>query len=89
MNRFAPTLRRRSPSDKLISSGGVHGYVQAVLVPELATLLVMEDMEVDVADARRVLKESAELGNMLNEELEDEGIRDQVDGEGEPHINET
>ena len=42
----------------------------------MATLLVMDDLKVDPDEARRVLRESAELGNIVNEELEDEGIKD-------------
>jgi len=77
MSRFASKLRRLAASDKLISSGGVSGFVQAVLVPELAVLLVMDDLNVDLERAREVLRDSAEIGNLLNEE-EDEHIRDPV-----------
>ena len=77
MSRFASKLRRRAASDKLISSGGVSGYVQAVLVPELAVLLVMDDLNVDQDRAREVLRESSDIGNLLNEE-EDELIKDPV-----------
>lgn len=75
MARFAPKLRRLAASDKLIASGGVSGYVQAVLVPELAVLLVMDDMNVDQDEAREILRGSIDLGNLLNEE-EDELIID-------------
>ena len=75
MSRFASKLRRLAASDKLISSGGVSRYVQAVLVPELAVLLVKDDMKVDEEKAREVLRESVEIGNLLNEE-EDEIIMD-------------
>ena len=75
MTRFASKLRRLSTSDKLISSGGVSGYVQAVLVPELAVLLVMDDMSIDQEKAREMIRDSAEIGNLVNEE-EDEVIKD-------------
>ena len=39
---FSEAIRKRAGSDRLIASGGVSGYVQAVLVPELR-LLVLED----------------------------------------------
>lgn len=85
MTSFAPKIRRLAASDKLVSSAGVAGYVQAVLAPELALRLVMEDMGADEEEARTVLRESAEVGNLLNEE-EDEVIRDAegelVEGEG-------
>ena len=77
MARFASKLRRLAATDKLISSGGVTSYVQAVLVPELAVLLVMDDLGVDPERAREVLRESIDVGNLLNEE-EDEHIRDPV-----------
>ena len=75
MSRFARKLRRLAASDKLISSGGVSRYVQAVLVPELAVLLIKDDMKVDEEKAREVLRDSVDIGNLLNEE-EDEIITD-------------
>ena len=75
MSNFASKLRRRSSADNLVSARGVTNYVRAVLVPELATLLVMDDMKIDAEKARKVLQDSVELGNFLNEE-EDETIKD-------------
>ena len=75
MSNFASKLRRRSSIDNLVSARGVTNYVRAVLVPELATLLVMDDMKVDAEKARKVLQDSVELGNFVNEE-EDEVIKD-------------
>lgn len=75
MSTFASRLRRRCSTDSLISSRGISNYVQAVLVPELATLLVMDDLKVDAEKARKALQDSIELGNFLNEE-EDEMIKD-------------
>lgn len=75
MSKFSPKLRRLAASDKLISSSGVTGYVQAVLVPELAVMLVKEDMSVeDDERAREILRESVEIGDLLNEE-EDEVVQ--------------
>ncbi len=82
MSRFASKLRRLAASDKLISSAGVSRYVQAVLVPELAVLLVMDDMKIDEEKAREVLRDSVEIGNLLNEE-EDEIITDPTPEERE------
>ncbi len=79
MTSFAPKVRRLAATDKLIASAGVAGYVQAVLAPELAVMLVMEDMRVDEDEARAILRNSKEIGDLLNEE-EDEMIRDE-DGE--------
>ena len=82
MSRFANKLRRLSVSDKLISSGGVSRYVQAVLVPELAVLLTRDDMKVDEEKAREILRDSVDIGNLLNEE-EDEMITDPAPKERE------
>jgi len=54
--------------------------VQAVLVPELAVLLVKEDMGVDDEEARGILQESIEIGDLLNEE-EEEVINGKVAGD--------
>lgn len=72
MSKFSPKLRRLAASDRLISSSGVTGYVQAVLVPELAVMLVKEDLGVDDDErAREILRESVEIGDLLNEEEEE------------------
>lgn len=68
---FSAAIRTRAGSDRLIASGGVSGYIQAVLVPELATRLVMDDMRVGEAGAREVLAESIEIGELLNEQEQD------------------
>ena len=75
VSKFNSKIRRLAASDKLISAGGVSRYVQAVLVPELAVLLVMDDMKVDDEKAREVIRDSVDIGNLLNEE-EDEMITD-------------
>lgn len=76
MLRFAGKIRRLASSDSLISTGGVSGFVQAVLVPELAVMLVQADMNIDDEEkAREILRNSVEIGHMLNEE-EDELIQD-------------
>ena len=53
-------------------SGGVSGFVQAILVPELAISLVMEDLKTNSADkVADVIVNSAELGELLHPESED------------------
>ncbi|KAL9579025.1 MAG: hypothetical protein Q9203_006874 [Teloschistes exilis] len=76
MSHFASRIRRLASSDKLVSTGGVAGFVQAVLAPELAVMVVKDDMKVDDEQAREILRESSEVGNLLNEE-EDEIIKDE------------
>ncbi|KAL9598902.1 MAG: hypothetical protein Q9219_004167 [cf. Caloplaca sp. 3 TL-2023] len=75
MSKFASQIRRLASTDKLVSAAGVSGFVQAVLAPELAVMLVKDDMHVDDEQARVVLEESADIGHLLNEE-EDETIKD-------------
>ncbi|KAL8947000.1 MAG: hypothetical protein Q9222_006671 [Ikaeria aurantiellina] len=80
MSKFASRIRRLASTDKLVSAGGVSGFVQAVLAPELAVMLVKDDMNVDEEQARVILKESSEIGHLLNEE-EDEVIKDMEERE--------
>lgn len=82
MLKFASRIRKRGGSDPLVSAGGVAGFVQAVLAPELAVMLVRDDMSVDEERARVILSESSEIGNLLNEE-EDELIRDAAEKDAE------
>lgn len=65
---FSPLLRERAPRDKLISARGYTGFVQSVLVPELAVKLVQEDMSIGVDEARKVLQDSRAVGEVLNDE---------------------
>ncbi len=41
------------------------------MVPELAAQLVREDLKVSVVRAREIAAESAELGDLLNPEIEE------------------
>jgi hypothetical protein len=78
VRHFADELRDLAVSDSLIGAsgvaGGVSGFVQAVLVPEVAVALVQEDMKVNEKRAREILKESLELGELLNEEAHEEVV---------------
>lgn len=49
-----------------MNQAGVVGYTQAVLVPELAIRLIKEDMGVDDASARNIMRESINLGEKMN-----------------------
>jgi len=70
LSELAPRIRTLAGSDRLIASaGGVSGYVQSVLVSELATRLVMQDMDVSEERARQVLEESGEIGELVNEDV--------------------
>lgn len=81
-SNFASKLRRRAPTDKAISTGGVAAYIQSVLAPELAVLLVMDDMKTDAENARAILKDSTDIGNLVNEEEDD--VIDIVEIEEDP-----
>ena len=58
-----------SNSNRLIRTTGVSDFVITVLVPELAVMLVKEDMKVCDKTARQVLQESASFGEMLHEDI--------------------
>jgi len=71
IDKFSSQLRRIAVTDRLVAARGVTGYVQNVLVPELAVRLICEDMSLEVEEARQVMRESVGLGDLLNEEVED------------------
>jgi hypothetical protein len=75
MAKFSPVLRRIAVTDRLVSARGVTGYVQSVLVQELAARLIQEDMAVGIEEARLVLEDSVSLGDLLNEELAEVVLR--------------
>jgi hypothetical protein len=60
---------RRAAEDPLLRMVGVGAYVVTVLVPELAVMLIKEDMKVDDETARQILQKSAGLGEMLHEDV--------------------
>jgi hypothetical protein len=64
---FGPELRRRAVSDGLIHASGLIYYVVTVLVPELAVMLIQEDMKVCDETARQILQLSAHLGETLHD----------------------
>ncbi|KAL3432386.1 RTC4-like domain-containing protein [Aspergillus tetrazonus] len=64
--RYARKLRRLAAEDHIVNQAGVVGYTQAVLVPELAIRLIKEDMGVDDASARNIMRESINLGEKMN-----------------------
>lgn len=53
-----------------------------MLAPELAVLLVMDDMKTDAENARDILKDSTDIGNLVNEEEDD--VIDIVEPEEDP-----
>ncbi|KAJ4287276.1 hypothetical protein N0V90_012674 [Kalmusia sp. IMI 367209] len=65
-------IREIAAKDPVVGRSGFAVFLQAVLVPELTTLLVMEDKQVGKCMAYEIVKESAELGTLLHEEVDDE-----------------
>lgn len=90
MREFTPLLKKRAIKDRLMAARGVTGFVQSVLVPELTVLLIMEDMNTAIDEARRVLKESAEIGELVHEEIRDVILRKAEDsGEDDEECGEN
>ena len=71
IRKHSSLLRERAVKDRVVSARGYGHYVQAVLVPELASLLIAEDMEVSPEVARNVMEESIKVGELLNEDVAD------------------
>ncbi|KAI1469921.1 RTC4-like domain-containing protein [Daldinia caldariorum] len=71
IRNLSSVVRKRAVEDRLVSARGYTGYVQAVLVPELAVRLIMEDMSVSEEDARSIMLESIEVGELLYEDSGD------------------
>ena len=63
---FSRQLRK----DPLLRIVGVGAYIETVLVPELAVMLIKEDMKVDDDEtARQILQKSTDLGETLHEDV--------------------
>lgn len=69
---LSDVIREVAAKDPVVGRSGFAMFVQAVLVPELTLLLVMEDNDVGKAVAEGLVRESGELGTMLHEEIDDE-----------------
>lgn len=67
--RFSVVVRRLATTDELIKTAGVAGYTQSVLVPELAVLMVKDDMKVNDEEARRIMRESMDIGARVHPDL--------------------
>lgn len=83
MKHFTELIQKRMMEDRLMSARGWTPYVQSVLVPEVAVLLIKEDMHVDIERAREILNESVGLGELLNEEIRDVVTKRVADSEDE------
>ncbi|OSS49768.1 hypothetical protein B5807_06023 [Epicoccum nigrum] len=59
-------------TDAVVQTSGPATFVQAVMVPEVAVRLIMEDLECDREQAEEVRERTLEMGVLLHEEVEDE-----------------
>jgi len=86
IREFSGLLSQRSLEDPLMSKRGTTAFVQSVIVPEVAVQLIMKDMSIDDVEARDVVVESANFGELVNEEIRDvvvervENSKDDDDG---------
>ena len=71
-DHFGPHIQSIAGIDSQIATYGVTTYAREVLVPEMAMMLVKEDMGVDDAELCRILEESSEIGELLNDDGDDE-----------------
>lgn len=71
MHEFTPLLKYRAPLDRLIAARSAAAFVDSVVVPEVTVLLIKEDMNVSDEEARTILTESSEMGDLVNEEIKD------------------
>lgn len=88
MHKFTTLLKKRMVEDELMSARGFTPYVQSVLVPEIASRLIMNDMKVSLERAREILSESTEVGELLNEEIRDVVKKTVSDSEDEDENDE-
>ncbi|USP77158.1 hypothetical protein yc1106_04432 [Curvularia clavata] len=75
--------------DGVVQASGIAAFVQAVMVPEAAVLLIMEDCKVGREEAEGIREETYEMGLLVHEEIEDEVVRrpeDESDEENEYQI---
>lgn len=88
---FSKLIRKRAPLDKRISGRGYTGFVQSVLVPELAVRLIQEDLSLGADQARLVMEESRIVGEILNDERRhsQSQARRQVDEETQDEQDES
>lgn len=71
IDHFSSYIRSIASADNLIAACSIALYVQEVLVPEIAVLLIKQDTSVNNAEARAILGESTEIGEILNEGEDD------------------
>lgn len=68
LREFETEFPERQVDDRLFRGVGTADYVTGVLVPELAVMLIKEDMNVGDERARQILQESRHVGETLHGE---------------------
>jgi hypothetical protein len=56
-------------TDGLMLTIGIYHFVKAVLVPELAVMLIKKDMKACDESARQILQKGRRLGELLHEDV--------------------
>jgi hypothetical protein len=64
-NKLIETVLNRNP---ILHMQGVSQIMVHVILPEIITILIMEDMQADEEKAREILVESNEIGMILHED---------------------
>ena len=72
MKRFAGSIRRKVVQNALLSVRGKTMFIYRVVVPAVVARLVMKDLSCDFERAREVMAESAEIGRLVSEDLDDD-----------------
>lgn len=71
MKRLGDKIRNReSLLESLKFCGGVMGYISAIIVPEVGTLLIMDDIDVERTEAKKIMRESVSYGNVVNPSID-------------------
>ena len=71
MKKLGDKIRKKeSLLESLKFCGGVMGYISAVIVPEVGTLLIMDDMHVERDEAKKIMRESVPYGNAVNPSID-------------------
>jgi uncharacterized protein YegP (UPF0339 family) len=65
-------VEMKNCKDRVVQASGIAAFVQAVMVPEAAILLIMDDCAVDKEEADDIREKTYDMGLLLNEEIEDE-----------------
>ncbi|KAG0133226.1 hypothetical protein HOY82DRAFT_556577 [Tuber indicum] len=66
LRRFGNEITTHNNETSNLAHSSAAAFVQAVLVPEMAVRLIMEDMKITEKRAREVLEESRSIGEILN-----------------------